>query len=428
MKYYLLLVDIKRVMAMVVSVFCLLPLFAVNYSTAIYSDKIKTLQVLFNDEPLGVPIVELGSTDFISISFDELSYENSAFYYRIIHCNADWSPSDLSGMEYLDGFDRNVIDTYDYSVNTTVNYIHYSFSLPNNDVSLAMSGNYAVLIARDNDFEDGVVACACFSVVESVVSFQATVTGSTIKELNGAYQQLEIEVGIDELSAPQPVTDFTLLIRQNGRIDNERRITQPTYVNGRSIQYKNSIDLVFEAGNQYRSIDFSSRYTYGAGIDHIEFDRDEYHVVLEPARERRHERDVYGHDANGSFVVNLQGNSYPETEADYMWVHFYYPHDYPYIEGEMYLLGSLTDNAFNTNAKMVYDLQSKAYYLSLFLKQGGYNFVYALKPKNSAAFTLLPTEGGFWQSANRYDLYLYYRPFGARYDRLVGCHSLISNR
>ncbi|MGM9805400.1 MAG: DUF5103 domain-containing protein [Candidatus Aphodosoma sp.] len=421
-------VGFKWFMMIIVASSSLVPSFAADYTTAVFSDRIKTLQVLFNGEPMTVPVVELGSTDYVSISFDELSYENSSFYYRIIHCNADWSASELSGMEYLDGFDSNVIDNYDYSVNTTVNYIHYSFSLPNDDVSLVVSGNYAVLIARDNDFDDGIVACACFSVVESMASFAASVSGATMKELNGAYQQLEIEAGIDELQALQPVTDFTLLVRQNGRTDNERLIRRPTYVNGHSLLYGNTLDLVFEAGNQYRSIDFSSRYTYGAGIDHIEFDNGEYQVVLEPSGERVYVKDVYGHDAFGDYVINLQGNPYPEIEADYMWVHFYYPHDYPYIEGEMYLLGCLTGNGMNDGSKMIYDLESKAYHSSLLLKQGGYNFVYALKSEKTGAFTLLSTEGGFWQSSNRYDTYLYYRPFGARYDRLVGYHSIISNR
>ena len=61
---------------------------------------------------------------------------------------------------------------------------------------------------------------------------------------------------------------------------------------------------------------------------------------------------------------------------------------------------------------------------SLLLKQGGYNYVYALKAKNNNELSVVRTEGSFWQSRNRYEVLVYYRPFGARYDRLVGMRSV----
>lgn len=428
MKGVELYIDFKRIIMSLAICLVFSSSYAVQYRTAVFSEKIKTLQVLLNGEPLSLPVVELGSDGVVVISFDELSYENSAFYYRIIHCSADWSPSGLSSMEYLEGFDGNVIDTYDYSVNTTINYIHYSLTLPNDDVLPKLSGNYAVLIARDNDFDNQVVACACFSVVEPLASFNAAVSGNTMFEINGAYQQLDVELGVGELNASNPVSDFVFVVRQNGRIDNERILTSPTYIGNNTLQYKNKNSLVFEAGNQYRSIDFSSRFTYGAGIDHIEFAEGAYQVVLEPAYERVGDKDVYLHDAFGSYVINLQSNFYPDTEADYMWVHFYYSHNEPYIEGRMFLLGDLTSNALSPESEMLYDMNTKMYYRALLLKQGGYNFVFAIQPKVSKEKTLAFTEGCFWQSRNRYDMYLYYRPLGARYDRLVGFHSLISNQ
>ena len=34
--------------------------------------------------------------------------------------------------------------------------------------------------------------------------------------------------------------------------------------------------------------------------------------------------------------------------------------------------------------------------------------------------TALPLEGSHWQTQNEYGIYVYYRPFGGRYDQLVG--------
>lgn len=399
-------------------------IFAAKYSTQIFDENIKTLQILPNGESLMLPVLELGSADEIVISFDELSYEASNFYYKIVHCDAYWNESDLASMEYLDGFDGGMIDMYDYSVNTTVNYIHYTLQLPNDDVQLKLSGNYVVLIARDGDFENGVVATACFSLVEPMVDINVEMNGRTMKELNGRYQAVALDVMVEGVESRDKMQDFIVVVRQNNRLDNEAYLTRPTYVNGGRLRYENREELIFEGGNQYRSIDFSSRYTYGGGIDHIEFDRDMYHVVLEADASRANNKEAYAMDAHGGYVINLQKNNYPDTEADYMWVHFYYPAEVPYLEGRMYIIGDLTQNLVDNKSEMIYDLSEKCYVRSLLLKQGGYNYVYALKAKNREELSVIQTEGSFWESRNRYDVMVYFRSFGARYDRLVGMRSV----
>jgi hypothetical protein len=398
--------------------------FAARFCTQIYDENIRTLQVLPNGEALQMACIGLNSADEIVISFDELSYEASNFYYKIVHCDARWNESGLASMEYLDGFDGGMIDTYEYSVNTTVNYIHYNIAFPNEDVRLTLSGNYAVVIARDGDFENGVVATACFSLVEPMVDINVEMNGRTMKELNGRYQAVALDVMVEGVESRDKMQDFIVVVRQNNRLDNEAYLVRPTYVNGGRLRYENREELIFEGGNQYTSIDFSSRYTYGGGIDHIEFDRDMYHVVLEADASRANNKEAYAMDAHGGYVINLQKNNYPDTEADYMWVHFYYPAEVPYLEGRMYIVGDLTQNLVDNKSEMIYDLSEKCYVRSLLLKQGGYNYVYALKAKNREELSVIQTEGSFWESRNRYDVMVYFRLFGARYDRLVGMRSV----
>lgn len=395
------------------------------YRTAVFHSDIRSLQVLVDGDGLAVPVVELDGSEVLSVEFDELSYVNSQFYYRIVHCNADWETSDLSGMEYLDGFDGGVIDDYEYSVNTTVNYIHYSLVLPNEDVRVMRSGNYAVIVARDGDFDDGVVATACFSVVEPLARLDAGVSGATMVELNGGYQQLSVKADVSEVGSTSVMTDFVLVVRQNDRRDTEQLLTAPTFLNGSVAEYSNRRELVFEGGNQYRSVDFSSRYTYGGGIDRIEYADDGYHVVLESMSSRAGMSVADNRDVFGGFVINVQGSEYDATEADYMWVHFYYEADVPYLDGELCLLGGMTSSVPEGGCVLRYDSEARAYRGMLRLKQGGYNFVFGLRTADGK-LSLKTTEGLSWRTQNRYDLYLYYRPFGARYDRLVSYSSVTS--
>ena len=100
----------------------------------IFSSDIATLQV-HNTQQLRamLPVIQLNSGEQIQISFDNFRHEYHRFTYKIMHCEADWSPStQLFSSDYLEGFSDNlVIEDIQESVNTNVEYTHYSFRLPN---------------------------------------------------------------------------------------------------------------------------------------------------------------------------------------------------------------------------------------------------------------------------------------------------------
>lgn len=383
---------------------------------------VATLQVTQDGDQLSRPVVAMNE-GVVDIDFDELSYVPKNFYYKVVHCDAHWMPSDLMTMEYIDGMDDVMIDDYGYSANTVREYIHYHLSFPNDNVRLTKSGNYAVIIARDNDFDNGVVAVACLSIVEPMVSLTGDVSATTLKGVNGEYQQLSIEMNADMLHPSNIMTDFTLLVRQNGRYDNEVYLATPTIMSGTRVKYTNLPALTFEGGNQYRSVDFSSRYTYGSGIDRFVFDDTIYHVILEPDFFDRRRR-TYAEDARGGFVVNHQGSGeYSRTEADYVYVDFRVPCEAPFFGGRVYLLAGGTYNMLTDMTLMDYDFEHNEYYKSILMKQGGYNYQYLFMPKGQAT-TMKNTEGSFWQTVNCYQVMVYYRPVGERYDRLVGYFEL----
>ena len=80
--------------------------------TEVYAPHIQTVQVIANDNYLAPPIITLGRGENIEISFDELSHEYHRYQYVISHCNIDWTTSDLSELDYLDGIKKNPIDDY----------------------------------------------------------------------------------------------------------------------------------------------------------------------------------------------------------------------------------------------------------------------------------------------------------------------------
>lgn len=396
-----------------------------GYSTQILSTDINTLLVHPAGAPLLPPIIKLGSEDVVRITFDEMSYGNRNYNYKLVHCNADWEPSVLMEQEYMRGFGTGSIDDAEQSRNTTVLYTNYQFFIPNESLTLTASGNYAVLIAENDDFEHP-VAVACFCVAEPRITIEGTITGNTLQGINSHWQQLSFDVIHKDYNIRDPLSELTVQVYQNRRTDNAVTNLKPTYSTPGRQSYTNNRALTFEGGNEYRTIDFSSEYTYGSGIEHIVAHDNVLHAELIPSEPRATQATPpTGGDADGRMRINRQNAEDSDTEADYVWVHFTLPIK-PLRNGDVYLIGDLVGNRFDYNSRMDYNSQTNSYQKALLLKQGGYSFLYAIRANSNAA-TTLPIEGSYWETENEYLILVYQREWGGRYDRLIGYRTLYSN-
>ncbi len=70
----------------------------------VYVDYIKTVTINASVTKLSVPIVKLGERNTIELGFDDLNANtNQNFRYTLIHCNSDWTQSNLGELEYMEG-------------------------------------------------------------------------------------------------------------------------------------------------------------------------------------------------------------------------------------------------------------------------------------------------------------------------------------
>jgi len=393
------------------------------YRTKINAPNIKTLQAGVQDEKYILPIIELNGTQKVEIRFDEMSHESHTFEYTVVHCNADWTPSDITTNEYLDGFTNGYITNFERSVNTNYLYTHYQFNLPNDDMYFKISGNYVVIIYEDNE-KDKPLAQACFSVVEPKVNIQAEVRGNTDIELSGRLQQLDFDVLLSGYYVRDPMTEIKTVVRQNNRIDNEQNKLTPNFVSESKLSYLNNKSLIFEGGNEYHAFDISSEYAAGRGVEKIEFINNHYDVLLIPDKIQGRKY-VHDFDVNGRFLINHQeAFENVHTEADYMYVHFALPVSQPFFDGQLFLGGDFNYNFIDANTRLNFDNSSSMYYQTYLLKQGGYNYQYWFVPKGTAKVTVERVDGSFWETKNEYSIYVYHRAWGERFDRLVGVKSV----
>ncbi|MDD4922721.1 MAG: DUF5103 domain-containing protein, partial [Bacteroidales bacterium] len=221
------------------------------------------------------------------------------------------------------------------------------------------------------------------------------------------------------MNIKQPLNELKIYVRQNRRWDNEVQNMVPMAVSSELIRYEHNKDLIFEGGNEYRRFEMTTHQYPGIGVNSINFIKPYYNVVLMPS-EFRSKGYVFDKDQNGRFLIHSQEVLDDLTGSDYFLVHFSLPMDVPIIDGQIFLNGDLVDNRFGTTSKMLYNFERKAYEKELLLKQGSYNFQYLYLPFKSKKATPLHLEGSYWETENEYQVYVYYRPAGERYDRLIG--------
>ena len=371
------------------------------------------------------PCIPLDGSRSIDISFDDLAEDYTQYAYNIVHCNSDWTPSSITQMEYMNGFQGLPVENYDNAIGTTTSYIHYHFSLPNDDVQFKLSGNYAVQIYKE-EAPDEILLTACFSVVEELVGITGEINGNTDIDTHMNHQQINFTINTRDLKIPYPKTDLKIRISQNNRLDNIVDKMSPMRIQGKEIGYEHNRELIFPAGNEYRRLEFLSNRYNGMHIEKINFHNPYYNVTVKTDEQRNKSPYHYDQDQNGRIFINCSDSNDPHTEADYFILHFRLECD-PLPEGSVYINSEAFNYILDERSKMGYNFDHHCYEKAVLMKQGHYNYQYLYIPKNGTKGMTAPLEGDFYQTQNEYSIYVYYRPSGARYDRLIGMSVLKNN-
>lgn len=390
----------------------------------VFDERVRTLRVRNASDNLttGTPVIVLNTSDAVNISFDMLQNDRSYLRCELIHCNADWQPSTLSPVEYVDGFNEFTIDDYAFSAATTVPYIHYSITLPHPDAPLLVSGNYAVRI-YDEDHPETTLIGTRFSVSEQSAAVGVFVTSRTDVDYNRAHQQLEVTVDCERAPVADLFNDVRLVISQNGRTDNVVTLSHPLRVSGRRLIFEHQPQLIFNAGNEYRRIETISNQIPGMGIDAIEWHAPYYNHYPTVDQSRTGTPYQYDQTLHGGFVVREYNSDDSDTEADYSVVHFAL--EMPeLINTDIFIDSDIPGRRFDPSTRMVYNRATGRYELAMLLKQGAYSYQYLAVPSGSSTGRTDFVEGDKYQTCNQYNIDVYTRVPGQRYDRLIG-HAVI---
>jgi len=387
-------------------------------------DQIKTLRTIVDGDFQRLPVIDNSENSQLEISFDFLANEEPFLEYRVVHCNAQWEADGLSELDYLDGFLPVRINESQPSFNTFTNYYHYSVQFPNDDVRLLVSGNYAVIFNDQND-PDTPLAVAAFSVTEQMAFVNGEVSANTEIDYHQEHQQLTLQLTWSQQQLPylDPAHDLQLLVSQNHRPDTRRIITAPSRMEAGKAYYEHLYPLIFEAGNTFRRFEFTDARYATFGVEHVSYQAPHYHVQLTHDMARSGGFYRYDKDQHGRYLIRSLRVDDIDTESEYFWAEFSLSGAMPPKgSGGIFLTGDFTYGEASDAYQMTYDMERQCYVANVFLKQGHYNYQYLVRmPDHSLSASVV--EGNYYETGNQYDVYVYYRPAGARYDRLLGVAS-----
>ena len=345
-------------------------------------DYIKTIIFKANgNDKNQFPIVRRNES--FSLQFDDLGGNEETYYYKITHCNADWSVSSLLKSEYLKGIDNQPVQPESNSYGTLQGYSHYRLTFPNELTKITLSGNYMLSITDSYGTE---LFSRRFVIYTPQVNVLTEVKRARDLQYFDTQQVVQFTIKQKDFRLDNPNVAVKVAILQNYRWDTAITGVKPQYVMGNDLVYRYDRETAFWGGNEYF-------YTYYP-------------------------------DINGDFLVTTINGMNPANEADYTQVHFALEGKSTFWGKEVYVYGKFSNYELRDEYKLTYDEKDGLFKGKVLLKQGFYNYKFATKAGDTVDFNEI--SGNFQQTENTYLVLVYYRAPGALYDEVVGIGSASS--
>ena len=393
---------------------------SILYSNHVFNDKIKTVQLYKDGWNLSYPVIKLNSDEKLVLNFDLLQDQPESYYYTIIHCDKDWKKSDIFPNDYMTGFAENPLEDYANSFNTTVSYIHYKLLLPNDRVSIRLSGNYIIEV-YPSDKPGQPAITQRFIVTEDAAKMSVTAHRPQMTKDNNTHQQVDFVVNYTGLSLNDPFRNIYAFVLQNGRWDNAKRNLKPDFYGDNELKYNSLSDKnIFKGGNEFRYFDIKSIRYQTEFVKRIDYLFPNYNIYLQPSEDREFKPYFYWQDFNGKYYIAFQEGHKPDVEADYVNVYFTLPSDQSISGGHIYISGGLSNWTYGKNNEMTYNPVTRSYEGMMQLKQGWYNYEYVFLKDGESNSTASKFEGSHYETENDYLVLIYYRNPRERFDRVIG--------
>lgn len=362
-------------------------------------------------------VLNVGSSSEATLQFDDLALNYPSYYFRVIHCQADWKPSPLSDIEYLADFNDVPLRNPESSIGTKVPYLHYTVPIPD----LKVSGNYIAMVYNKRNQRDTVL-CVRFSAAEQLVKVQTSISYAKTNTLRTSHQTIDFKLNIPPSLNFAGDEQLSIQIRQNHQSEN---LLQKLPAGQFNLQ-ENSLTFpffgqenTFAGSNEFRLIDLRSSQQKLSFVDQIITGDKINSLIAQVEQAQGLYPYVQRNDINGAYVIESYENRDNPLQADYIACTFRLK---PLGSSQnVYTVGGFNEYRLDTPLRL--NPTTGLLETTQMLKQGIYN--YQFKSKNPPNMTL---EGNYAQTENLYEVLVYYQKPGTRYDSLVGYTTVVSGQ
>ncbi len=380
-----------------------------------YEPQIRSVQCYANQPVEGntlLSAVTRMDTQNLLLEFDDLEEGRNNYYVKLIHCNFDWTKSTLMDLDIMRDYNEFIINDYTFSLNTHLPYVHYRITIP----PVKIPGNYVVIVYRDGNRQD-LILSRRISVFVSQFDLAQDNGLAGLGNIRSTNQALNFIINYGRTEIINPLGSVHVVVRQNQRWDNAQMDVKPSFVREEisQLEYRFfDMDKTFQGGNEFRFVDFRSLNYPGQNTLKLDKSHKPYDLFVNLDAGRGSQSYSQYPDMNGNFTVdNADYRQEPWISANYLYVNFALKS--PQLNGDVYVIGAYNGWAHNQENKLVYNAAQGLYSQRILLKQGFYNYQYWVNSTDPNQ-----VEGNYFQTENRYEVMVYYRPFQPNADLLVG--------
>lgn len=401
------------------------PIQTLLYENHVYLPEIKSVKFHGLEDEKSLPILNLGETGVLELSFDDLRGSFRNYYISIEHCTSDWKPSNLTSLEYSDRFNEDRIIEYENSHNTFQSYTHYKIQFPTKNTQPTKAGNYLLKVYEDADKRRLILTQKFYVLSEKA----QVVTDFIPSHIDAQKQQkLNLQLLTHNFDFNNPIQEVKIHVKQNNRDDVMEVLREPSSIQPRKLEYKLPKTLNFGGGNEFRYIDIRSLKLASERVSSINID-EITQIELFTDLDRSTQSYAETFDENGRFYIRNSDLMEDELQTDYAWVNFNFKtsDNLPLSNGQrMFVMGHFNHFKIDPIYELKWDEQQKKYTAPILLKQGVYDYIYKITDRNLKNLNST-VEGNYFQTENEYHIFVYYKKPGTTWEELISYH-LINTR
>jgi hypothetical protein len=415
--------------------YCLVTIFLVaqpDYSTilpvdSVYNPLVRTVHFRETQDPVAQPILYLGREYKLDLHFDMMEGSPRNLFYGYCYYDRNWTPSNLQLMEYMNGFNESEIRNFRASSQTYVPYVHYKATLPGGkDYGFRVTGNF-LLVVYDNSGE--IYLTRRIYVTDNSFRVNPVFQIPVDPEKSRTHQSISLTVtGTNRTVIVNPSKEIRVEIWQNGNPNKKNVLGDPFFFNGNQLNYTQQDGILFSAMREFRRKDVRSIQHRTLGVSYWDQINSEFHCFFKPEESRASKNFSFEFDFNGRFYIGFEDQFGSEGDylSEYVWCH---PQLRTNVESEqpVYVYGAISDWQLKDEFRLDYDQTDKTYKGKFYIKNSVFDYMYATQNEDGSINTSL-YEGDWFETENDYFIFVYFRPFGGRFDNLVFAGRFNSNR